>query len=80
MTETINQSVLSSGRIPLPMAQFPLGDKAGGGLSTLISAPRHEIGLVSVQGFWDKNTGICAGAMPYRRVFIGHYHDLGISS
>ena len=23
----------------------------------------------SVLGFWDKNTGICAGAMPYRRDF-----------
>ena len=22
-----------------------------------------------VLGFWDKNTGICAGAMPYRRDF-----------
>jgi hypothetical protein len=25
--------------------------------------------LFSVLGFWDKNTGICAGAMPYRRDF-----------
>ena len=23
----------------------------------------------SVLGFWDNNTGICAGAMPYRRDF-----------
>ena len=23
----------------------------------------------SVLGFWDKNAGICAGAMPYRRDF-----------
>ena len=23
----------------------------------------------SVLGFWDKNTGVCAGAMPYRRDF-----------
>ena len=22
-----------------------------------------------VLGFWDKSTGICAGAMPYRRIF-----------
>ena len=24
----------------------------------------------SVLGFWDKNTGICPGAMPYRRDFL----------
>ena len=30
-----------------------------------------------VLGFWDKNTGICAGAMPG---FSGHYQDRGISS
>ena len=34
----------------------------------------------SVLGFWDKNTGICAGAMPYRPGFSGPYQDLGISS
>ena len=25
---------------------------------------------LSVLGFWDKNTGICAGVMPYRRDFM----------
>ena len=24
----------------------------------------------SVLGFWDKTTGICPGAMPYRRDFL----------
>ena len=33
-----------------------------------------------VLDFWDKTTGICAGAMPYRRDFSGHYQDIGISS
>ena len=34
-----------------------------------------------VLGFWDKNTGLCAGAMPYISPgFSGHYQDLGISS
>ena len=29
---------------------------------------RHQIApYLSVLGFWDNNTGICAGAMPYRR-------------
>ena len=37
-------------------------------LPTLISEPQHEIGHShSVLGFWDKNTGNCAGAMLYRR-------------
>ena len=35
---------------------------------TLISAPRHEIGH-SQYCFWDINTGISTGAMPYRRDF-----------
>ena len=33
-----------------------------------------------VLGFWDKNAGIYAGAMPYRPVFFGHHQDLGMSS
>ena len=34
-----------------------------------------------VPGFWDKNTGMCDGAIPYRRDVpaIG-YQDIGISS
>ena len=34
---------------------------------TLISKPQHRNWLFSALGFWDKNTGICAG-----------YQDLGI--
>ena len=32
-------------------------------------SPTTRNGPFSVLGFWDKNTGICAGAMPYRRDF-----------
>ena len=36
----------------------------------------------SILGFWDKNIGICAGAMPYRRDFSAttKWHDTRIEA
>ena len=34
----------------------------------------------SVAGFWDRNTMVCADAMPYRGYVPATNHDLGISS